>query len=67
MVKEGKMTDKKYICTSCGSDATLAYVPETIKRGKLKGEQKPGWDGLIQPGERICMSCGRKRGIRFFG
>ena len=25
-----------------------------------------GWDGLVLPGERICLVCGRKRGIKFF-
>ena len=26
----------KYTCTSCGGDAYIAFVPETIKRVKLK-------------------------------
>lgn len=58
--------DKKYVCTSCGGDAFISYAPEMIKRGKNKGQEKPSWNGLVQPGERICLSCGRKRGINFF-
>jgi hypothetical protein len=59
-------TGKKYICTECGGDATIAYAPETIKRGRDKGKEKPSWNGLVLPGERICILCGRKRGIKFF-
>lgn len=55
----------QFECTECKGDATLAYVPNEIKRGKNKGKQTPGWNGKIQPGERICMSCGRKRGLKF--
>jgi len=58
-------SDQKYFCTECGGDATLAYSPNTIKRGKDKGKETAGWNGLILPGERICMSCGRKRGLKF--
>lgn len=57
---------KSHTCTKCGGDATIAYIPTTIKRGKNKGKQIPSWDGLIHPGERICLQCGKKRGIRFF-
>ena len=57
---------EKYTCTECGGDAMLAYVPETIKRGKLKGAERASWGGLILPGERICLACGRKRGVNFF-
>lgn len=63
---ENKLTPEiKYMCTSCGGDAYIAYIPETIKRGKKKGEQRPGWNGLILPGERICLPCGIKRGLKF--
>ncbi len=57
---------EKYICTECGGDATVAYSPSTIKSGKNKGKEKPGWDDKVLPGERICLPCGRKRGITFF-
>ncbi len=56
----------KNICTQCGGDAFIAYAPETIKRGKLKGQQRASWNGLVQPGELICLPCGKKRGINFF-
>lgn len=59
-------TKKVYKCTDCGGDATVAYAPDTIKRGKDKGKQRPGWDGKVLPGERLCLLCGRKRGINFF-
>lgn len=59
-------TNKKYFCTNCNGDALIAYVPETIKRGKLKGQQRAGWNGLVLPNERLCLTCGRKRGIKFF-
>lgn len=55
-----------YQCTSCGRDATLAYVPNTIKSGKNKGKQTDGWDGKVKAGERLCLVCGKKRGINFF-
>lgn len=55
-------------CTECGGDATVAYCPATIKRGKRKGQEEPSWDGLVQPGERLCTSCFRNRGgVPFFG
>ncbi len=54
--------ENKYVCTNCGGDATLAYVAETIKRGKDKGKQRAAWDGLVQPNERLCTSCFSKRG-----
>lgn len=56
----------EYPCTECKGDAYIGYVPETISRGKNKGKQKPGWNGKVLPGERLCFSCGRKRGIKFF-
>jgi hypothetical protein len=55
---------KEYKCTECGGDATLAYIPNTIKRGKNKGKEIDGWDGLIKAGERICTRCFVKRGGR---
>lgn len=60
------LTDLKFPCTECGGDAYIGYSSETITRGKNKGKQKSTWDGKVQPGERICLSCGRKRGITFF-
>ena len=53
-------------CTECGGDAFAAYVPDRIQKGKNKGKQIPGWGGLVQPGEHICLPCGKKRGINFF-
>ncbi len=47
-----------YKCTNCGGDATIAY-------GSNKKDDK-AWDGLVKKGERICLACGRKRGINFF-
>lgn len=60
------MKDKihEWPCTECGGDATIAYSPNTIKSGKNKGKQTPGWDGKVLPGERICTLCAMKRGIR---
>lgn len=63
------LSKEDYRCTECNGDAAMAFVPETIKRGKKKGEQRASWDGKVLPGERICFSCGRKRGLKnpFFG
>lgn len=58
--------NKKYVCTECGGDATIAYCATTIKSGKNKGKEKASWGGLVQAGERLCLSCGKKRGINFF-
>jgi hypothetical protein len=55
----------EYKCTECGGDATVAYVPGTIKRGKDKGKEIASWGGKIKPNERICLRCGRKRGLKF--
>lgn len=41
-----------YPCTDCKGDAFAGYGP--------------GWGGLIKKGERVCLPCGRKRGVRFF-
>lgn len=54
----------QYPCTECNGDATIAYIPDRIKQGKRKGEEKPGWDGLVLPGERLCSRCFKKRGGR---
>lgn len=62
MMKEQTHTKKEWPCTECGGDATLAYSPSTIKRGKKKGQEEPGWSGLVQPGERLCTKCFVKRG-----
>lgn len=59
--------EKVYKCTQCGGNAFVGYGPQTIKTGKNKGQELPGWGGLVQPGERICLVCGKKRGISFFG
>ncbi len=58
--------NKLYICTNCGGDAYIAYAPDTIKRGKDKGKEIPSWNGKILPGERLCLTCGKKRSINFF-
>lgn len=50
------MTEKKYICTQCGGDATIGY----------SASKKATWFGKVKPGERICLVCGYKRGITFF-
>jgi len=55
-----------YRCTSCGGDATVAYSTSTIKRGKDKGKEIDGWDGMVKVGERLCLPCGKRRGINFF-
>lgn len=55
----------EYPCTECNGNAYIAYSPNKIKRGKDKGKETASWDGKILPGERICMSCGRKRGLKF--
>lgn len=55
----------EYKCTECGGDAMIAFAPSTIKRGKNKGKQIDRWDGKVKPGERICLPCGRKRGLKF--
>ena len=46
-----------FICTECGGDATVAYT---------SGRRKEAWNGMVKKGERVCMRCGAKRGIRFF-
>ena len=46
-----------YPCTDCGRDAFIGY---TSGKGDLS------WDGKIKKGERVCLPCGRKRGIKFF-
>jgi hypothetical protein len=56
---------EKYICTDCGKDATLAYCAKTITKGKRKGQEVASWNGLVKPYERLCMLCGRKRGLNF--
>jgi hypothetical protein len=38
----------EYKCTECGGDATVAYVPGTIKRGKDKGKEIASWGGKIK-------------------
>ena len=45
-----KKREKEYPCTECGGDATFAY-------------SGPGWKGLVKSGERLCIKCGRKRGL----
>jgi hypothetical protein len=66
MSVEPKEKAKVYKCTDCGGDATVAYTPTTVKSSKNKGKQKPSWGGLVLAGERVCILCGRKRGIKFF-
>ena len=48
---------EEYPCTECGGDAFIAYS------AKKNGD----WGGLVKPGERICLPCGKRRGINFFG
>lgn len=67
MAQNTALQDKPdYKCTQCGGDATFAYSDETIKRGKDKGKKRDGWGGLVKAGERLCIPCGRKRGINFW-
>jgi hypothetical protein len=42
---------KKYYCTECNGDAYIAYT----------AKKKKDWGGLIKKGERLCISCGKKR------
>ena len=56
----------KFRCTECEGDAFIAYAPEKIKRGKDKGKEIASWGGKVLPGERLCLSCGKKRGVNFF-
>lgn len=49
----------KHICTDCGGDATLGWVnPNKKKNMNCFG-------AIIKPGERICMTCGKKSGVKF--
>lgn len=50
-------TPQQWPCTACGGDATIAYTA----RGTAD------WGGLVRRGERLCLACGRRRGIGFFG
>lgn len=47
--------DTSYRCTSCGGDAYIAY-----------SAGNGDWGGKVKAGERICLACGRKRGIALF-
>ena len=58
-----KTCTTEFKCTECDGDAFIAYSPATIRRGKNKGQERPGWDGKILPGERICTRCAMKRGL----
>jgi hypothetical protein len=49
---------KEYPCTDCGGDAYIGYPA-----GRRKTES---WGGLVKKGERLCLACGRRRGIKFF-
>lgn len=49
--------DKKYICTDCGGDATVAFT-------KFRDIKNKKW--IIKIGERLCLLCARKRGVIFF-
>lgn len=49
----------EFPCTECGGDAIIGYCC-----GKSKNDN---WGGLVKNGERLCLSCGKKRGIDFFG
>lgn len=48
-----------HVCTVCGGDATIAWHNRTKKDQDYFG-------GIIKPGERLCMGCGKKRGVFFF-
>jgi len=48
-----------YVCTACGGDATIAWHNSTKKNKKFFGI-------VLKPSERLCLSCGKKRGIIFF-
>ena len=51
------MENKK--CTSCGGDATVAFVNDAVDEKHVHGM-------VIRPQERICMSCAEARGITLF-
>jgi len=42
---------EKFICTSCGGDAYIAYT----------AKKKSDWNGIVKIGERLCTKCFRKR------
>lgn len=43
------LSKEDYRCTECNGDAAMAFVPETIKRGKKKGEQRASWMAKFCP------------------
>lgn len=49
----------KYICTDCGGDATIAWSNTTKK-------DKNYFGAIFKTGERVCLPCGKKRGVNFF-
>ena len=56
-VNKLKNEPKKYTCTECGKDATVAMIGWEDSTGKK----------YYKKGERLCMSCHKKRtGIGFF-
>lgn len=55
---KSKVPDKKWICTQCGGDAYIAWGNDTKKDQNYFG-------AIIKPGERLCLVCGKKRGVNF--
>lgn len=45
----------KYVCTSCGGDASVALRHQEIGNN---------YNHMIKPGERICLHCAKVRGIK---
>ena len=50
--------NKKYPCTQCGGDAYIAWANDKKKNIDCFG-------AILKPGERLCLTCGRKRGVNF--
>lgn len=54
-----RMYKKEYKCTQCGGDAYVAWHNDSKK-------DKDFFGAILHPGERLCLSCGKKRGVKFF-
>ncbi len=59
MTATKKTHPKVYICTDCGGDAFVSWANSTKKDTLCFGV-------ILKPGERICLPCGKKRGVGFF-
>jgi hypothetical protein len=50
---------EQFRCTSCGGDATVAWANDKKKDINVFG-------AILKPGERLCLACGKRRGVGFF-